>query len=160
MAKTLWKETLKVWLFGLIKIPLVFWLKPRIIELDKDHAVVCMPYVRRTKNHVGSMYFGAIVVGAELAPGLLTLYLFNRQKEKFVFLFKDFQANFLKRCESHTYFICSQGAEIQAAIDKARTTGERQNVALRMIATKALDSQEPPVAEFSITISIKCLTGR
>lgn len=160
MTKALWKETLGIWTFGLLKIPLVWWLKPRVMELDNFHCVLMMPLRRRTKNHVGSMYFGAICIGAELAPGALTIHLFKQQKTKFSFVFKAFHAEFIQRCEADVYFTFTQGDLIEKAIKQAELTKERQNVALNITATCPSISGDKPVALFAITISIKALTPR
>lgn len=157
MTKTLWKETLGIWAFGFLKIPLVWWLKPRIMEIDNSHCVLMMPFRRRTKNHVGSMYFGAICIGAELAPGALTIHLFKQQKTKFTFVFKAFHAEFLQRCESDVYFSFTQGDVIEKAIKQAELTHERQNVSLNISATCPATSGDKQVALFAITISIKAL---
>lgn len=160
MTKALWKETLGIWAFGLAKIPLVWWLKPRVMELDNSRCVLMMPLRRRTKNHVGSMYFGAICVGAELAPGVLTIHLFKQQKTKYTFLFKAFHAEFLQRCESDVYFTFTQGDLIEKAIKQAEATKERQNVSLSITATCPATSGDKPVALFAITISLKELQPR
>lgn len=157
MTKVLWRETFKLWGFTLNKIPLIFWVKPKIMEISADKAVIVIPFKRRTQNHVKSMYFGALCVGADLAPGLLTMRLLEKETVKCVFLFKDFSAEFLKRVEDDATFTCSQGKAISEAIGKAIMTRERQNVTLDVEATvpaKVAGSIEV-VARFKMTISIK-----
>ncbi|VVC74924.1 hypothetical protein AQUSIP_01980 [Aquicella siphonis] len=155
MYKTLWRETLLLWMFSLIRLPMVFWLKPRIVEISENRAVIMMRFNRRTRNHVNSMYFGVLCVGAELAGGTLAMNIFHGQKEKFTFVFKDFGADFLKRCEGDTFFACDEGRIIADTVALARQTGERQNVTLSVIATVPSKYGDEPVGKFRLTLSLK-----
>ncbi|MHA0112018.1 hypothetical protein ACXYUI_33930, partial [Klebsiella pneumoniae] len=46
--------------FGLRKIPLILYLRPSIVEWSEARLVLKIPLRRRTKNQLGSMYFGAL----------------------------------------------------------------------------------------------------
>jgi hypothetical protein len=155
MPKTQWRKTFLLWLFSLRYLPLVFWLKPRILELTDTQDIVLMRFKRRTKNHVNSMYFGALCVGAELAPGILALSLLSKKKEKFSFVFKDFNAVFLKRCEGDVHFICQEGKVIAQTIEQAATSRQRANVALNVVAMAPSKFGNEPVAQFKLTLSVK-----
>jgi hypothetical protein len=100
------------------------------------------------------MYFAVLCTGADLGPGLLTMNLLGKEPVKCSFLFKDFQADFLKRCEGDACFTCVEGDAIAAAISRTVQTGERQNVTLNVTATVPSQSPEE-VARFKLTISIK-----
>lgn len=155
MDKTLWTATLKLWAYTGIKIPLIFWLRPRIIELDPLHCAVRIPLGRRSKNHLHSMYFGALSVGADLVGGTFLLYLLKAEFNKVTFAFKDYQAEFLKRAEGDVRFVTHDGLLIADAINKARETKERQNVPIQVIATVPSISSDEPVARFTLTLSLK-----
>lgn len=58
-----------------ILIPLAGGLTVRVRELTRTRIEMTMPLKRRTKNHLGSMYFGAQMTLADLAVGVL---LFQR----------------------------------------------------------------------------------
>lgn len=151
MSKTLWGKTLLLWGFSMNKLPLVFWLKPRIIELTNVRGVILMKFKRRTKNHVNSMYFGALSVGAELAAGILVMNFFQQQKERYTFVFKNFTAEFLKRCEDDVSFVCEQGELICNTIATANKTKERQNIGLVVNGLIGNDI----VCKFTLTLSLK-----
>lgn len=155
MNTVLRRETWKLWLFTAFKIPMVFWLRPRVVLASDQEATVLMKLNRRTKNHVNSMYFGAICVAAELVPGVLVLRLFQKQSEKFGFIFKDFNAEFLKRCEGDTYFHCNEGDLIAETIEKAALSGQRENILIHVNATVPSKSPSEIVAQFKISLSIK-----
>jgi acyl-coenzyme A thioesterase PaaI-like protein len=86
-----------LWSFGRFKIPLIGHLKPKLIAFDSKQVVVKLPLRRRSKNHLNSMYFGALAVGADLAGGLHGFYYTSQLKVKMSLVFKSFQAQFLRR---------------------------------------------------------------
>ena len=155
MQKVLKLETFKLWLFCFFNIPLICWLRPRILVMSNTEAVIMMKLSRRSRNHVHSMYFGAICVGVDLVPGALAMHLIKQQKEKIVFVFKDFYAEFLHRCEGDVYFTCNEGDVIAAAINQAAQTGERQNVTLNVTATVPSKLGAEPAGRFRLTLSLK-----
>jgi hypothetical protein len=155
MSNTLKYETFKLWLFCFINIPLIAWLRPRIITKTNDEAVIKMKLNRRSRNHVRSMYFGALCVGVDLVPGVLAMHLIAQQKDKIVFVFKDFHGEFLHRCEDDVYFTCDQGQLIAAAIEQAKLTNERVNTTLNVTATVPTKLGAEPAGKFTLTLSLK-----
>ncbi|MDP6533281.1 MAG: DUF4442 domain-containing protein [Candidatus Marinimicrobia bacterium] len=148
------KGTALVRLLGLAKIPMIFYCRPSVMNINDEEMTLKIPLTRRTKNHVGSFYFGAFAVGADLTGGLLAMRFIQKQKQKIVPIFKDFKADFLKLAKGDVHFTCRQGAEIKALVEEAARTGERQNIPLKI--TASVPSIEiDPVAEMVITLSIK-----
>ena len=125
--KTRWKQTLAIRYFGFTKIPLIFFVKPRVIELNQSNCVIKIPLRRRTRNHLMSMYFGALAVGADLAGGLLAMQIIGRSESKISLVFKDMQADFLKRVDADAIFTCTDGETINQLIQKVVETGERHH---------------------------------
>jgi hypothetical protein len=70
-------------------------------------------------------------------------------------VFKDFQADFLKRAEDDTFFSCEQGREISALVDIASRSEERQEMAVHVTATVPTRFGDEPVATFSMPLSLK-----
>jgi len=141
-------------LFGLAKIPLLFYVGVSVVELSPERMVVRIPLKRRNRNHLGSMYFGALCIGADVAPGAYTMHLIRQQRARISMVFKDFQAEFLKRAEGDVHFICEQGKEIAELVAQAAASDERVERQLDVIATVPSLSEEP-VARFKLTISLK-----
>jgi acyl-coenzyme A thioesterase PaaI-like protein len=149
------KATLKVRALGFLKIPMLFFVSPTVVELTETRCVVRVPFVRRNRNHLGSLYFGALAVGADCAGGLIAWRLIEESGKPIQLIFKDFHAEFLKRAEGDLHVTCDQGREIAALVAKAAETGERQNLSVRMIATTPRQSGDEPVARFVLTLSLK-----
>ena len=53
--------------FGRTQVPLIGICEPKVIELSHTRCIVMLPLTETTKNHLNSMYFGALAVGADLA---------------------------------------------------------------------------------------------
>ena len=70
---TVVKTNRTLWALGFFKIPLIFFCRPKIHEISDDKCVIRIPCKRRVKNHVKSMYIGALTIGADLAGGFLAM---------------------------------------------------------------------------------------
>ena len=84
------KNTLFVRAYTFTKIPLIWWLRPQILELGKQKTEIKIALNRRTKNHLNSMYFGSLAVGAELVIAMKAVVAIYQSKAKVDFVFKDF----------------------------------------------------------------------
>ena len=149
------KANLFIKVLALTKIPLMFFCRPKIVKLNDDEVTVKIRLKRRTKNHVKSMYIGVLVVGADLAGAYLSFHHVNKANKKIKLIFKDFQADFLKRAEGDVYFTCIDGQKIQSLVEETISTGERCNCNVNVIATVPSKSQNDTVATFKLTLSIK-----
>jgi len=148
------RETLSLRLFGLARIPLLFYVGVSVKEISPERMVISIPLRRKTKNHLGSMYFGALCIGADCAPGAFAMYLIRQQPAHISMVFKDFEAEFLKRAEGDVDFICNQGKEITELVAQAAASDERVERMVEVIATVPSLSDEP-VARFKLTLSLK-----
>lgn len=142
----------KLWLLGTFKIPMVGFIRPRLLELDDDSAKVRIRLKRRTKNHLGSMYFGALAVGADLAAGLHAFYYASQSTKRMSFAFKGVKGEFLMRAESHVTFVSNQGDLIKKTVERALESGERVNQEIEVLA---IDENGDEVAKFQMMASIK-----
>jgi len=149
------KQTLGVRLWALKNVFLIWVASPTIVEVNERRCIVRVPLTWKTKNHLGSMYFGALCIGADVAGGLIAFHLMQQQKVKLSFVFKDVKASFLKRPESDVYFTCNDGTSIQETVQRAIETGERQESTVQVVATCPKKLGDEPVATFELTLSLK-----
>ena len=163
------KHTLAMRGMTLFKIPLIFYVSPTVVELTERRAEIRIPLCWRTKNHWGSMYFGALAIGADCGGGLFCFNLLeeaNRrlkksgEKARIDLIFKDFQGEFLKRADGDVHFACEQGLEITELVSKALKSGEREAMPVHITATVPSLSGDEPVAQFILTLSIKKRTTK
>jgi acyl-coenzyme A thioesterase PaaI-like protein len=139
-----------LFLLGRWKIPMIGFVRPRIIEMNDQKVIIKIRLRRRTRNHLGSMYFGALAVGADLAGAIHSVYFTGGKGMSMAF--KSMQAEFLKRAEEDVFFESNDGATIEEMIEESRQTGERVN---RMVEVTAKNIKGELVAHFKMEISIK-----
>jgi hypothetical protein len=155
--KLITRFKLFLWYFGHFKVALIGYLRPRLIKLSDTEIVMRLPLRRRSRNHLNSMYFGALAVGADLAAGLHGFYYAEREKCKISLAFKSFQAQFLRRPESDVYFVCTGGETIKDMIMESRDSGERINKPINVKAYTHYLTQPEEVADFILELSVKVI---
>ncbi len=141
--------------FGVVKIPLLGFVSPRITHIDNRTVVVRIPLNWRTRNHLGSMYFGVLAAGADTAGGFLAVQRIQDQKARVDLVFKDFRAWFLRRATGDVDFRCDVGAEIGDLVDAAIISGERHEMVVPVLATVPSEDPNTPVARFELTLSLR-----
>ena len=102
-----------------------------------------------------SMYFGVLAVGADLAGGLLAMQMLARSDYKINLVFKDMQADFLKRVDADAIFTCTDGEKIGLLIQKVIATGERHHQPLNIQVTAPDKYGDEILATFTLTLSLK-----
>ena len=136
------------------KIPLLFYCRPKIIFLDSNSVKFRIKLNRRVKNHLGSMYLGALAVGADIASGYFAFHYLQKHKKSISLIFKDFHADFYRRSMGNVVFTCDMGEEIKDLIDKSLQSTERVNLPVIVRASVPTISDET-VAKFTLTLSVK-----
>lgn len=149
------KATAGVRLWALRNVFLLYFTKPSILEVNERRCEVRIPLNWRTKNHLGSMYFGALCIGADVAGGLICFHLMSAMKVRLSFVFKSVRAEFLKRPEDDVHFVCEDGEAIQALVRRAIESGEREETEVHVTARVPKKLGEEPVAQFAMTLSVK-----
>ncbi len=146
-----WRKTAAVLGFGITKVPLIAFVTPRVLRSDAEGCEILIPLSWRTKNHLGSMYFGALSVGADLAGGFLAMSRIWESKQKIALVFKSMDAKFLKRAEGDVVFSCADGRVMADLVQQSLESNERVEAPVRVEARVGNDL----VAEFVLVISLK-----
>lgn len=149
--------TLRKWqwllrLMGWIQIPMLAFVRPRILEMNDQRCAVRIRLSRRTKNHLKSMYFGALAVGADVVAGLPVFYLCKQRNLQFSFAFASMEANFVKRAETDVRFVCEELEKIREMIRKSHEAGERVT---DHVQVNAYNDHNELVATFVMGLSVK-----
>jgi acyl-coenzyme A thioesterase PaaI-like protein len=151
--KKLLATNLKLNLFALFKIPLILFCSPRVIKLEEDLCEVVIPLNYRTKNHLGSMYFGALAIGADLAIAFIAMYEIDKAPEKISLVFKDMKGNFLKRATEDVVFRCVEMQRVRDLVEKAKNSEERVEDSIPISAFGKKSDER--LADFELTLSLK-----
>lgn len=154
--KRLWRETMKVRAWSFWNVPLLWIIRPSILQIDENRCEVVIPlnWITRRRD-IHAMYFGTLAMGADVAGGLIAFNLIARRKERVSFIFKDFKADFLKRAEGDLHFINEDGPVIQQLLRRTLETGEREEAVVHVTATVPEKLGNEPVAKFELTLSLK-----
>ncbi len=148
--------TLEVRLWSLRNVFLLWFVKPRVIEINDRRCVIRIPLSWRTRRHdIHAMYLGVLCMGADVASGLIAFDQMRKRKLRLSFVFKDMKAEFLKRAEDDVDFINDDGPVIQELIARALASGQRENATVHVTATVPKKLGDEPVAKFEMTLSIK-----
>lgn len=151
----LFKHTALLRLLGL-RIPMILFLGPRVIELDDEGCAIEIPLGWRSGNRlIGAMYFGALCVGADLAGGLNAAKLILGRSRGVNLVFGELRAEFLKRADGDVLFRSRQGRQIAEAVRETLATGERVTIPVEVVATVPRKYGDEPVARFSLSLSLK-----
>lgn len=143
---------------GFLKIPLIFAVRPKVIRLDNEQCILAVSFKRRVKNHLNSIYFGALAIAAECAGGIAVMKEIMESGERVSLVFSHFEAKFLKRVEGDAHFTCNNIPELKALVSKVVASGEREELPFEVIATCPDKFGDEPVALFLVTISLKCVS--
>jgi acyl-coenzyme A thioesterase PaaI-like protein len=148
-------DNLLLKMLGTTMIPSLGFVRPKITAIDDQSIRVRIPLGRRSKNHLGSMYFGVLAAGADTAAGFLTLRHIRRIDPDITLIFKDFQAEFLQRVDGHGIFVCEQGEVLAAAVRQAADSGERVNITTELACLVEGKEDTGAAARFRLTVSLK-----
>lgn len=148
------KLTALINLYSVINIPLLSFVTPRVLECSDTRSVVRVRLDRRSRNHLGVMYFGALAMGAELSIALKAITAIQRSGKKIDFIFQDFKAEFLKRADGHVHFCCDEASLVGDLITEAASGTERLSRTFSGYAIVPSKSEEP-VMKYQLTLSVK-----
>jgi phage terminase large subunit-like protein len=139
-------------LFLLMKLPAAFFAGLRVKHLSDASATAVVKYKWFNKNPFKSVYFAVLSMAAELSTGVLCLgFIYKRQPSVSMLVVKT-EGNFFKKAVGTLTFTCHDGIAIQAAVEKAVSTGLPQEVVCHSSGT---NESGDVVAEFIFTWSFK-----
>ncbi|MFM7838200.1 MAG: DUF4442 domain-containing protein [Chitinophagaceae bacterium] len=134
------------------KLPMAFLSGLRIQSITEEQASVSVPYRWLTQNPFRSTYFACLAMAAEMSTGLLALAQIYKSRPPVSMLVIQMEARYLKKATGMTTFSCTEGKEIQAAIEETLTTGKSATV---IATSRGTNAAGETIAEFSFTWSFK-----
>lgn len=133
---------------------MIGYVRPKLVHVDDERVEVMIPLTRRTKNHLGSMYFGALSVGADVAGGFLAMRRIQQAPRPVSFVFQDVRGEFLRRPTGNVHFQCEDGKAVQRIVEQTLLDGARHATTVSVVCTVPKESTAP-VARFQLTLSVK-----
>ncbi|MDX1303578.1 DUF4442 domain-containing protein [Photobacterium sp.] len=141
--------------FAKHQVQLIDYCTPEVLAIDDEQLSLKLPLNQKTRNHLGSMYFGALAIGADIAAGLMAMELASNSGLNVSLAFKSVQGDFHRRPEDDVIFHCHQGKDIREMLEMSNQTGERINKPITVTATCPTKDGAQPVATFILTLSLK-----
>lgn len=136
-------------------IPLAAGLGLTVEEVGRNRVVTSLPLRRRTRNHVGSIYFGAQMTQAEITMGLLLFHQYP--PGHWSMQVKRVEADFLARGRSRLRAICAPANDALATLDQARTNDEGRAEA--WLPVEVADEGGEKVAEMRFLAAIQRISA-
>ena len=148
-----WRHTLELWTFAMLKVPLLMFTRPRVRTVCSDRYELSIDLARRTKNPYGSMYFGAMAVGAEATPMAHALVIARSMGKTAFFTTKRVAVQFLAPAKAEVTFRSDDGDNVHAALLQAMEDNRAAPAQVRVAALCA----DRPVALFDFELALKII---
>lgn len=149
------RETLALHGYGLTKVPMVFFVGPRVEELTLDRSVIRIPHSFRTRDQGGALYAGALTMGAELAVGLIGMRTLRSAGSRVELSVKGMDMKVHRRIERDGIFVCNEGAVIREAVREAQRIQSQVNRMARVYCFPDGHGHDEPAATFDVTFTCK-----
>lgn len=150
----LWKLNFLMNLIAFFKLPMVFFVRPRLVQYDEQNCTIKIKKTFRTRNHINSMYFGALAVGAELSIAVPAVFMIQSSKQKVEIVFKSFECEFLKKAHDDVYFKFKEVSAVRSLLETTIKTKERVTQTFEAHAYSASHPDEP-IMSYRLTMALK-----
>jgi len=148
-------NNLRLRLFTWFKVPLIAYLGPVVERLDDRRCVLRIPLRRRSRNHLASMYLGALTTGAETTVGVVAFSRIQKRGLRVSVVQRAFTAEFHARATGDVHFVCDEVEVVHGLLDQAAATSDRVEGLVRVRALVPDQRGDDPVADFTFTLSVR-----
>lgn len=138
--------------FLAFKLPSAFLTGVRTKFIDTHKCVVVVKHRWINQNPFNSMFWAVQGMAAELATGALLMMKIKASNNSISMLVVNNKASFSKKAKGVITFSCTQGAVVDAAIEKAISTGEGQCF---LLTAAGVDQNGDEVSSFEFEWSVK-----
>ena len=146
------KNPVKFRLFLLMKLPAAYLAGVRIREIDEKKCAVSVPYKWLSQNPFRSTYFACLSMAAEMSTGALAMAHLYRSEPPVSMLVVKVDAEYFKKANGRTLFLCEDGDQFKKAIEDCIRTGEAGQV---MATSIGKNESGEIIARFTIMWSFK-----
>ena len=142
---------------GVSVVPMIRYLRPRLVELSPDRAVVRINHSRRSKNAYNSLFIGAFSTGSDCVAGLYPMKYMFETGHRTIPIMKSATAEYYKRVNSYAHFTCTQGLELYDLCNQVVASGQRLEFPIAVTVTAPEEYGDEPVARITQVLSLKNL---
>lgn len=145
---------------GLSAIPMMRYVRPKLVELAPDRTTVRIDVSHRSKNSFNSLFLGALATGGDCVAGLFFMKFMFDTGHHTIPLVKSASSEYYKRVSTYALFTCTQGKELYEVCNEVVASGERRDITVHVIVTAPAEFGDEPVARISQVMSIKNLSAK
>ena len=142
----------KLNLFLILNLPSAFLCGVRVKRVDSEKCHVGVRHRWINKNPFKSMFWAVQGMAAELSTGALIILKIKALNQNISMLVLRNEAQFTKKAKGRITFKCTQGLEIDNALQKAIDTGLGQTV---LLESEGRDVSGDLVSKFSFEWTLK-----
>ena len=134
------------------KLPSAWFAGLRIVSLSSNQSVISVQQKWFNKNPFNSIYFAILSMAAEVSTGILCMgSIYNRNPAVSMLVISS-QGHFYKKATGKILFTCTDGNQVDEAVERSIATGEGVTVICKSVGTNV---KQEIVADFLFTWSFK-----
>lgn len=118
------RSRFKMGFFMLTRLPAAYFSGVRVRKIEPAFCEITVPYRWFSQNPFRSTYFACQAMAAEMSTGLLVMLQVYKSDPQVSMLVLTISGNFHRKAVGVTTFRSDDGQAIEAAIKKAKETGE------------------------------------
>jgi hypothetical protein len=145
---------------GISTMPMMRYVRPKLIEYTTERVVVRIDVSRRSKNGFNSLFLGAFAAGGDCVAGAFPMKFMYDTGHRTIPLVKSASSEYYKRVSTYALFTCTQGKELYEVCNEVVASGERRDITVHVIVTAPAEFGDEPVARISQLMSIKNLSSK
>ncbi|HEY4220713.1 MAG TPA: DUF4442 domain-containing protein, partial [Myxococcota bacterium] len=124
----------------------------RLRALDQQHSESTLPFSRRSRNHVGSIYLGTLVVHAELTMALFALSACRPPRYRV--LVNRNEVDYHSKASGTVRAVCEPDVDERAGLDRCQSLIDDRGECWLTVRTHLEATREPVcTARFLLTVS-------
>jgi hypothetical protein len=140
--------------FLFFKLPSAYWSGVRVKSINDTTCIVTVKHKWFNQNPFNSMYFAVQAMAAELSTGALVMKKIGESNKKISMLVAQNNAVFTKKATGKINFTCTEGNQVNQAIEQTIKTGEGQTLWLQSIGINE-NGEQVAIMNFEWTIKSK-----
>jgi len=138
----------------MFKLPSAFLCGVKLRTLDSVKAVVTVKHKWINQNPFNSMYFAVQSMAAELSTGALVIKKIKESGKNISMLVTNHNGKFIKKAVGLITFTCSDGALIDAAIQRTIENGEGQTILMKSVGVNE-NGEKVSTYEFEWSVRLR-----
>jgi len=142
----------KINTFLLFKLPSCYFSGVRVKSITETTCVTSVKHKWINQNPFNSLYFAVQAMAAELSTGALVMSCIKESNANVSMLVANNKATFTKKATGRISFTCTNGFDINEAIQKTIASGEGQTCWMK---AQGVDEAGDVVSQFDFEWTVK-----